>query len=936
MGRGHDEDPRASANGVQPNGWLEHLIGRDGDLEFLGSFIDAAAIDGGALLLSGDAGVGKTALLDAVVAHAAADGTRVLRAAGAEFEAGLSFAGLNQVLRPLLDGLGQLSEMHRRALSVALGLDAGAPYEQLVVSNATLALLVQAAKTAPHLVVLDDVPWLDRPSAVVLGFVARRLSGSPVGILAARRPGESTFFERAGLPEYELQPLEEGPAETLLKQRFPAMAPKVRRRLLAEAEGNPLALLELPAALLGSERAVRGEIPAVLPLGPRLRSVFASRVEALPARTRRLLLLSVLDGTGDLRLLQGGASERTGVEGLGPAERARLVQVDESAFRLRFCHPLIRSAIVESSTIDQRRKAHQLIADRRSNQPELRAWHLAQAAIRPDEDVAALLDEVAHRNLRRGDSVGAIAGLLRAAELSPTGPNRSARLAEAAYVGAIVTGAMSDVPRLLDAARQADPEHGGALAGAVAGAYHLLNSDGDVDTAHRFLVGAIHGVPDPTDAHNQLLIEALYNLLEVCFFGGRADLWEPFHAALGRLKPQPPELLAILASTFSDPARLAQGTMVRLEAVITGLNEESNPARIVRTGIGAAYVDRLGACRPALLRVVAQGRDGDAITSAIEALFLLSNDSWFAGRWDEVDELTREGLLLCNAHGYRLLIWPGVFLRALLSAARGDDDATRAMADEMAGWAVPRQVGSVEAYAAHAMALGALGRGDFEVAYQHAAAVSPPGVLAPYLPHALWLILDLTEACVRTGRYAEAARHVATARDQGIAMISSRLALLTRGATAIASLDDNRDLFEAAIATPEASRWPFDLARIQLAYGERLRRTRATADARRYLTSARETFQRLDARPWATRAGNELRATGISVGRPQQAGPLSLTPQQREIASLAAAGLSNKQIGERLFLSHRTIATHLYQLYPKLGISSRAGLRDALKDLPGD
>jgi DNA-binding NarL/FixJ family response regulator len=258
------------------------------------------------------------------------------------------------------------------------------------------------------------------------------------------------------------------------------------------------------------------------------------------------------------------------------------------------------------------------------------------------------------------------------------------------------------------------------------------------------------------------------------------------------------------------------------------------------------------------------------------------------------------------------------------------------MADEMAGWAMPRHVGSVEAYAAHVTALAALGRGDFEVAYRQAAAVSPPGVLAPYLPHALWLVLDLTEACMRTGRHAEAARHAATAHDEGIAAISSRLALITRGAAAIASLDAHRDLFEAAIATPDASRWPFDLARIQLAYGERLRRTKATADARRYLTSARETFQRLNARPWATRAGNELRATGLSIHRPHQTGPLSMTPQQREIATLAAAGLSNKQIGERLFLSHRTIATHLYQIYPKLGINSRAGLRDALKDLPSD
>jgi DNA-binding CsgD family transcriptional regulator len=917
-------------------GAADRLIGRDDDLEFLGTFVDSAAVDGRALFVSGDAGVGKTALLNAVVAYAHATGTRVVRASGAEFEASLSFAGLNQVLQPLLDGIGELTEMHGRALSVALGLASGDPPDQLVVCTAAQSLIVQAAKTVPHLVVVDDVPWLDRPSAAVLGFAARRLSGTRVGFIAAARPDESSFFERAGLPEYELRPLDDSAADALLTERFPEMAPRVRRRLVAEAAGNPLALLELPAALLASDREMPESVPAVLPLGRRLESLFESRVTALPPNTRHVLLLTVLDGTGDLRLLRDTSPEGHEIKDLGPAERARLLDVDENACRLRFRHPLIRSAIVHSSTLDQRRAAHHVIAARRSQERELRAWHLGQATIQPDEEVAALLADVAHANLRRGDPAGAISGLLRAADLSPSGTNRSARLAEAAYVGAIITGAMRDVPRLLRAARQADPEHGGALAGAVTGAYQLLNSDGDVDTAHALLVGAINVVQDPTDAHNQVLVEALYNLLEVCFFAGRADLWEPFDADLCRLVPRPPELLAVLARTFSDPARLARDAMGRLEAIIGGLNEEPNPARIVRTGIAAAYVDRLSTCRPALMRVVAQGRDGEAITSAIEALFLLANDAWFSGRWDEVDEHTREGLLLCNAHGYRLLTWPGVFLRALLAAAGGDHDATKAMTDEMTGWAAPRHVGSVEAYAAHAAALSALGRGDFEVAYQRASAVSPAGVLAPYAPHALWLITDLTEACMRTGRHSDAARHVAAARDADIAAISPRLAFITRGAEAIASAKENRDLFEAAIATPDASRWPFDLARIELAYGERLRRAKATTEARRHLTAAERNFEQLRAHPWVTRAHNELRATGLTIGRPDQTGPLSLTPQQREIAALAAAGLTNKQIAERLFLSPRTIETHLYQLFPKLGISSRAALRDALNSLPDD
>jgi DNA-binding CsgD family transcriptional regulator len=309
------------------------------------------------------------------------------------------------------------------------------------------------------------------------------------------------------------------------------------------------------------------------------------------------------------------------------------------------------------------------------------------------------------------------------------------------------------------------------------------------------------------------------------------------------------------------------------------------------------------------------------------------NDAFFNGQWEQATQVTEEGLMLCETHGYRLLAWPGIFLRALLAAARGDQDTTGALADQMAGWAAPRGVRVVQIYARHARALAALGRADFEDAYRHAAAVSPAGILAPYIPHALWLIMDLVEAAVRTGRHAEAASHVRAAREAGIAGISPRLAMITNGAAAMAAPDETYgDLFQTALAAPGADRWPFDQARIQLAYGERLRRVKATTTARTYLTSALDTFQRLGAGPWTKRAGNELRATGLSLGQAHTRGPASLTPQQQQIAQLAAAGLTNKQIGERLYLSPRTVATHLHQLFPKLGVTTRAALRDALAD----
>jgi len=912
-----------------PPGRAERLIGRDADLDRIRSFIDQASENGGALLLSGEAGVGKTVLLQAAARYAVAVGAQGLRGSGAEFEVNLSFAGLNQVLYPVLAGLRQLTAVHERALSVALGLSDGSSPEPLAVSNAALALLRHAATTRPVLLILDDVQWLDRASAVVLGLVARRLAGSRVGLLAASRSGEKTFLERGGLPEYELKRLDHASATLLLQDRFPALAPRARERLLAEAQGNPLALLELPVALPSLQRNASGTLPTFLPLGRRLQALFAERLGNLPPATRYLLLLAVLDGTGDLGVLSGAVGRR-GIEDLAPAERARLVHVDGRAGRLEFRHSLTRSALFELSTSDDRRRAHEVLAGLLMDQPERRAWHLAGAALEPDEEVATLLERAAHLTLRRGDAVGAIAALLRAADLSPAGSDRSRRLAMAAYLGADVTGDLRSVPRLLEEARRADPG-AGSLAAAVAASAHLLNGDGDIDTAHRLLVGAIDVMSGPYDAHDGILMDALFTLLLVCFFGGRSELWEPFDAALARVTPQPPETLAVLSKTFSDPARTAAPVLDRLDALVAGLRDETDPIAIVRIGIAAAYVDRLPRCREALWRVVRDGRHGGAITSAIDALFLLGNDGLLAGEWDTVARVCEEGLSLCDTHQYRMLMWPGLFLQAMVAAARGNDSQVNTLTDEMTRWAAPRRVGSVRAYAAHAKALSALGRGDYENAYQHASAVSPPGILASHVPHALWLIMDLTEAAVRSGRAAEAAAHAAAAHEAGIAAISPRLALITAGSAAIAALGrQGSELFERALAIPGTDQWPFDLARIQLGYGERLRRLKVTASAREQFTAALETFQRLGARPWAARAVNELRATGLPVGQADAIGLPTLTPQQREIAMLAASGLSNKQIAERLFLSPRTVATHLYQLFPKLGVTSRAALRDAL------
>ena len=919
-------------DGPARTGPAEQLIGRDHDLGLVRGFVDEAMVSGGALLLSGDAGVGKTVLLDAAAGQARGAGTRVVRAAGVEFESTIGFAGLHQVLQPLLTGLDRLTDPYRTALSVALGLDQGAPSDQLLVSNAALTLLVQAAADRPLLVIVDDLPWLDRASAVVLGFVARRLSGSRVGFLGAYRSGEGSFFERGGVPHHHVQPLDTTAASALIEARSPSLAPRVRERLLSEAQGNPLALLELPVALTGPQRS-GAAVPELLPLSHRLQAVFASRVETLPAATRLLLLYAVLDGTGDLRVLAS-----TGMEDLAPAERAGLVFVDAATGRLAFRHPLTRSAVVELSTSEQRREVHRALAEYWADRPERRAWHLAHATVEPAEDVASLLEAVARDTVRRGDAGGAIAALLRAAELSPRGYERSRRIAEAAYLGADLTGDLRDVPRLLEEARLADGGRAGPLVAAVAAAHHiLLSGEGDLDTAHRLLVGAIGMQHQPYDATDPTMIDALYTLAWLCQSSQRAELWKPLHRALGLLKPEIPDQLALTVGTMADPARTAAPALGKLDEAIASLDQEADPVRVIRLAMTSLYVDRLPACRTALRRVLRDGRDNSSLTVEIQGLVYLGRDHFAAGEWDELEAQAAQGRDLGDAHNYQLLSTEFLYQRALVAAARGDETTTRALTDEMTLWATPRGVGSYLSCASHARALAALGQGRFEDAYRHACAISRAGELASHVPPALFVVMDLVEAAVRTGRAAEATAHATAADEAGVAAISPRLALLVKASAAIAADDQEAlGLFEEALAVPGTDRWPFELARVRLAYGERLRRLKSTTEARTQLADAIDTFERLGAHPWTARAGNELRATGLSVTAAGATGQASLTPQQREIALLAAAGLTNKQIAERLFLSPRTVAAHLHQLFPKLGVASRAALRDALADLPPD
>jgi DNA-binding CsgD family transcriptional regulator len=740
------------------------------------------------------------------------------------------------------------------------------------------------------------------------------------------------FFDPAGLPDLEVPRLDDVASGQLLDSRFPELAPTVRERILQEAQGIPLALLELPAALGPGLRASARALPTALPLGRRLQSLFGSQITDLPPRTRRLLLLMALDGTGDVRVLEGNAGPNAGFGDLGPAELARIAFVDRATHRLAFRHPLIRSAVVDLSQAEERRSAHAVLADLWADQPDRRAWHLAEATVEPNEAVAAQLEATAGRVLARGDAVGCVKALTRASELSPGSLDRQRRLAAAAYVGADVTGDLSSAATVLAGLRRGDVALEGSLQAAAAASSFLLNADGDIATGHRLLVQAIEHRVGSHDPGDPMLEEALNTLMMVCYYGGTADLWQPFHAIAGSITV--PLTVIQHSRTYADPVRAASKDVAQLEASIDALAGETDPTRIVRAGIAGCYIDRMGGCRDALWRVVEDARQGGAVASGLNARIVVAWDDYFTGDWDEADLLLDEALQVADQLGYGLLAWPAKLVKALIASARGDDHLTQEF-HAVVDWARPRGLGAVEWYACQARGLAALGRGDFDEAFRQASRISPPGTLPSHCPHALTVLMDIVEAAVRTGRHAEAAAHVTAMQEANLAGLSSRLALVTGASTAMTAPDATAArLFEAALALPGVDRWRFDLARVRLVYGERLRRARATREAREQLESALEAFERLRARPWVDRATTELRATGRSKPRAGDDAMDRLTPQEFEIVSLAASGLTNKQIGERLFLSHRTVGGHLHRAFPKLGVSTRAALRDALASVP--
>ena len=930
--RSRDEPSRASEVHRLTVVPAQRIVGRTPELRLLARFLDQAAGIGGALVLSGDPGVGKSTLLHAASDAAAKAGLEVLPVAGAEFEADLGYSGLHMLLGHLADCFPAFLGPKADSLSVALGLAAGPPPDRALVADAVLALLTSRASSVPVLVVVDDVQWLDRPSAGVLAIVARRLAGTRVGLLAAHRAGEAGFFDRSGLPQHSLTPLDAGSAVALVRASSPGIAATVLRRVVDVAEGNPLALVEVPHALETPQLTGAASLPAFMPLGPRLERLFTARVRALPAATRALLLLTALHASESLEVLRGEAGDEL-ARHLAPAESSGLLTVDRGAGRLTFRHGIVRSTLVSLSTVAERQEAHARLAEKTSD-PERHAWHRAAATAGPDEAVAGLLEAVAQKVLDRGDATGAVTALLRAAALTPDARRRGQRLAVAASFSMTMSGELRTAADLLAEIRQTDPGMDGSLTAAVVASLLLINADdGDVPTAHALLARTIDSQGEQLDATDDELIDAFQHLLQLSHMASSPQLWDVLTSLAARLRPAAPPVLALLVQG-SHPVRAGKETLMDFDRLVTELGPEPDPVLMTRVTTAAFSIDRVESCCPSLRRFVSSTRttDGGAVAQALPALMTLSWQGFFAGRWDECEQTADEGLAIATALGFGSALWPLRLGRAAVAAARGDVDTVREVTDDVIGWAAPRQVGSALEHAHFVRSLAAVSVRRFDEAYRECVAVAAPGVVLPQTTRATWFVLDIVEAAIRTGRHDEAAAHARAVLAADLWKVSPRAYMAVATAQALTSADDDEAErhFQRAIRVTGGEQWTFEHARVQLLHGEHLRRRRATTAARLPLTSAHDTFVALRADPWVQRASAELRATGSHLDTARQRTLARLTSQEHEVAELAAAGLSNRVIAERLLISPRTVGMHLYRVFPKLDVSSRAGLRDAL------
>lgn len=892
----------------------------------IGALLEGArASRSGALVLRGEAGIGKSALLED--ARDRATDMQVLAARGVESESELPFAALHQLIRPALDRLDALPPPQATALSSALGLEGAAAQERFLVFTGCLSLLSELAELRPVLCLVDDAHWLDAASSDALQFVARRLGAEGIVLLFAAREGEVREFEAADIASLTLTGLDAEAAAILLNRGTVEAAPTVRERLLAQTKGNALALVELPLALTEQQLSGVEPLPEALPMTRQLESAFHERVRRLPDETRLVLLVAAADDSEDVALICD-AGERLGVgpEALDVAEQAQLVSIHGT--RLEFRHPLVRSAVYGAATSSERRAAHRALAEALAGDLEhadRRAWHLASSTLEHDEDVVRALDEAAERAEERGGHIAAAKALTRAAELS-LDPARRGRLLVRAACDLSVAGRDEDAVLLANQALAVVAEP--ALRAELAHVHELAAvRRGRPHDVVALLVAVAREVAalDPAKGI-QLLVDAA----DAVWQGGDREGYLEITRLAATIGPPPgDETSAAFARSLAGFAAMinhdtSEGVPLLDEVAAWGALADE-PRNVIWASYAAQWLGdevRFGAL---IDRAASVARERGELGILADALGMRAGQLVLKQQFDDASVAASEAVQLARElKADNLELYPLAAL-AIVSAVRGEDEDAIRRAEDVLALARANGLRLRASMAVYALALVDLGRARWGDALQRldsllegdSGALDP--LVGPTFP-------DKIEAAVRATRSDEAHSALplfeAWAEHSGAPSAQPQLmacrALLAEG-------DEATEHFKEALRLGGDAR-PFDLARIQLLYGEHLRRVRRRTDARAQLRAALEAFERIRAEPWAERARAELRASGETARKRDPSTIDRLTPQELQIGRYAADGLTNKEIAAQLFLSPRTIDHHLRNVFAKLGITSRVQL----------
>jgi len=914
------------------------LVGRDAELARLRALVDPAPRESRVLVVLGDAGIGKSALLADLARSAGSSGMRVLSATGRESESSLAFAGLHQLMRPVLARASRLPGRQAGALLGAVGVapDPVAP-DRLLTGIAVLTLLSDLSEGSGVLVVVDDAQWLDRSSLDALAFAGHRLDSEPVVLVVSVRGSVPPAGFDRDVPGLHLGPLSPAEAGRLLDQQPRPPRGRARSQVLAQAAGNPMALIELARVIAADPAAGRRWDAEPVPLTDRLAAILAHRFSTLPAPTRAALLLAAVADGPDLGAAAGGTS---GLEprALAPAEELGLIKVGEAG--LQFSHPLVRSAIYHSAPFADRAAAHRRIADTVNEQPDRRAWHLAAAALQPDARVASLLEETAVQAQRRGGAAAAARALERSAELSPDREEQARRLVSAASA-AVPTGQADWVQDLAARAIAVTADPALQLEARRAAGWALTWSNQRAAALAALISVAEEALPDLPE----LAWDALATAATVAHQSGASADRQAVGRTLGHLLGQQgqPSLegdgvragagafwLWIRACT--DPFGCRNQVVPLLHRLAGSRLEEPS-----LSGVGATawILDESALATELLGEAVRRLRAPGVRGSSGASLTALGWAYIDTGRWDGGLTLAAEASDLAEAYQMDMVAASAALLAATVLAMRAHTAAARAQASRALASIDPAESGLVAARARRVFGIAALDDGAYVTAYaQLRQMFGPDG--SPLHPLVSYLgLADLAAAAVRADRRMEGRDLLERALGQLDGMPSPRLEqILARARGLLAGPAEAGAHFGKALSDPAGDRWPFERAQLQLDYAEWMRRRRRINEAKPLLAGALETFRGLQAKAWAQRAEAELRACGVSViaSASTPAALAELTPQQREIVFLAGSGLTNREIADRLFLSPRTVASHLYRSYPKLGISGRHQLHDLIAD----